>query len=144
MKLQRTLIVACTAASLMTAGSLFAAPQAKTAQVKAAQTQTTTTTTQTTTAVRSDVPADLAKQAKISLDTARATALAKVPNGQVRSEELEKEHGKLIYSFDIAVPGKSGIEEVNVNAITGKVVNKHHESAASERREAAKENHSGR
>ena len=135
MKLQRTLIVACTAASLMTAGSLFAAGT----QAKAAQAKTTTTTTQTTTAVRSDVPADLAKKAKVSLDTARTTALAKVPNGTVRSEELEKEHGKLIYSFDIAVPGKSGIEEVNVNAITGKVVNKHHESAASERKEAAKE-----
>ncbi len=138
MKLQRTLIVACTAASLLTAGSLFASGS------KAVAKTTTTQTTQTTTAVRSDVPADLAKKAKVSLDTARTTALAKVPNGAVRSEELEKEHGKLIYSFDIAVPGKSGIEEVNVNAITGKVVNKHHESAASERREAAKDHHSGR
>jgi uncharacterized membrane protein YkoI len=57
----------------------------------------------------------------------------------VRSEELEKEHGKLIYSFDIAVPGKSGVEEVNVDAITGKVVAKHHESAKDEQKEEAKE-----
>jgi uncharacterized membrane protein YkoI len=134
MKLQRTLIVACTAASLMTAGSLFAA-----GSHKAVAKTTTTTTTQTTTAVRSNVPADLAKQAKISLDTARTTALAKVPNGAVRSEELEKEHGKLIYSFDIAVPGKPGIQEVNVNAVDGKVVSVHHESAKTERKEAAKE-----
>jgi uncharacterized membrane protein YkoI len=126
MDLKRNLI-AFTAATLMTAGSLLAAGA-----------QTTTTQTKTTT-VRSDVPADLAKQAKISLEAARATALAKVPNGEVRSEELEKEHGKLIYSFDIAVPGKSGIQEVNVSAITGKVIGVHHESAKDEKKEAAKE-----
>jgi uncharacterized membrane protein YkoI len=129
MDLKRNPMMAFTVAALLTAGSLFAAG-----------TKTTTTkTTQTTTTVRSDVPADLAKQAKISLETARATALAKVPNGEVRSEELEKEHGKLIYSFDIAVPGKSGIQEVNVNAITGKVIGVHHESAKDEKKEAAKE-----
>jgi uncharacterized membrane protein YkoI len=65
--------------------------------------------------VKSDVPASLSKEAKISLETARATALAKVPHGVIRSEELEREHGKLIYSFDIAVPGKLGIQEVNVS-----------------------------
>jgi hypothetical protein len=31
---------------------------------------------------------------------------------------LEREHGKLIYSFDIRVPGKPGIEEVQVSAIS--------------------------
>ncbi|MBW8875169.1 MAG: PepSY domain-containing protein [Acidobacteria bacterium] len=134
MNLRRTLMIACTAGSLLTAGSLFASPQSKTTQ-----TTQTTTTTQTKPAVRSDVPADLAKDAKISLETARTTALAKVPHGEVRSEELEKEHGKLIYSFDIAVPGKSGIQEVNVNAITGKVIGVHHESAKDEKKEAAKE-----
>jgi uncharacterized membrane protein YkoI len=94
---------------------------------------------QTKPAVHQDVPADLAKQARISLETARATALARVPHGEVRSEELEKEHGKLIYSFDIAVPGKAGIDEVNVSAITGKVLAKHHETAKDEKREAAEE-----
>jgi uncharacterized membrane protein YkoI len=89
--------------------------------------------------VKSDIPADLARQAKVSLETARATALAKVPNGTVKSEELEKEHDRLIYSFDIQVPGKSGIEEVNVDAIDGKVLGVEHESARTERREKAKE-----
>jgi len=113
MDLKRKLTIALTVAGL-TAGSLSAA-------------------------VRSDVPADLAKQARITLEAARATALAKVPHGEVRSEELEKEHGKLIYSFDIAVPGKPGIQEVNVNAMTGKVIGVHHESAKDEKKEAAKE-----
>ena len=120
MDLKRKLVMAFLVAAL-TAGSLLGAE----AQIKPP--------------ARSDVPADLAKQAKISLEKARATALAKVPHGEVRSEELEKEHGKLIYSFDIAVPGKSGIQEVNVNAITGKVLGVHHESAKDEKKEEAKE-----
>jgi hypothetical protein len=85
--------------------------------------------------VPSKVPPDLAKQAKVTLEAARATALAKVPGGVVQSEELEKEHGKLIYSFDINVPGKPGIEEVNVSAISGKVLSKKHESAKDEKAE---------
>jgi hypothetical protein len=83
----------------------------------------------------SNVPPDLAKQAKITLEAARATALAKVPGGVVQSEELEKEHGKLIYSFDIKVAGKPGIEEVNVSAISGKVLSRKHESDKAEKAE---------
>src|SRR6185295_11998120 len=116
MNLRRALILICVAVALALPGSLFASNP-----------------------VRSDVPASLAKQAKISLDAARATALAKVPGGQVRSEELEKEHGKLIYSFDIEVPGKSGVEEVNVSAITGKVLSVHHETPRQEQREKKEE-----
>lgn len=78
----------------------------------------------------------LAAEAKISLDSARTIALHRVRHGQVAAEELEREHGRLIYSFDVKVPGKSGIQEVNVNAITGAVVGVHHESAATEAREA--------
>lgn len=114
--MKRILIPVCLAGAVLTASSLCIAGT-----------------------VKSDIPADLAKQAKISLETARATALAEVPNGTVKSEELEKEHGKLIYSFDIQVPGKSGIEEVNVDAIDGKVLGVEHESARTERREKEKE-----
>jgi uncharacterized iron-regulated membrane protein len=90
-------------------------------------------------AVRQDIPPDLAKQAKITLEQARATALVKVPHGEVSAVELEKENGKLIYSFDIVVPKKSGVEEVAVDAVTGKVVAMHHETAKDERREKDEE-----
>jgi uncharacterized membrane protein YkoI len=83
--------------------------------------------------------AALQKEAKISEATARATALAQVPNGSIKSSELEREHGKLIYSYDITVPGKAGIEEINVNAIDGSVVNHEHENAKAEKKEAAQE-----
>jgi hypothetical protein len=78
----------------------------------------------------------LAAEAKITLDSARAIALQKVPKGSVASEELERENGHLIYSFDVKVPGKSGIQEVNVNAINGMVLGVHHENAAAEQKEA--------
>jgi uncharacterized membrane protein YkoI len=83
--------------------------------------------------------AALQKEAKVSETTARATALAQVPNGVFKSSELERENGKLIYSFDITVPGKTGIEEINVNAIDGSVVNHEHENAKAEKKEAAQE-----
>lgn len=78
----------------------------------------------------------LAAQAKISLDSARTIALHRVAHSAIASEELEREHGRLIYSFDVKVSGKTGIQEVNVNALTGAVVGVHHESAATEAREA--------
>lgn len=81
----------------------------------------------------------LQKEARISEASARATALRQVANGVVKSSELERENGKLIYSYDISVPGKSGVEEVNVNAVDGSLVGKVHESAKTEKKEAAKE-----
>ncbi|HEY8833527.1 MAG TPA: PepSY domain-containing protein [Gemmatimonadaceae bacterium] len=83
--------------------------------------------------------ATLMKEAKVSEATARATALAQVPNGTVKSSEIERENGKLIYSFDITVPGKAGIDEVNVNAIDGSVVARSHEGAKAEKKEKAEE-----
>jgi uncharacterized membrane protein YkoI len=78
-------------------------------------------------------------QAKVSMAKARATALARVPHGTIRSSELEREHGKLIYSFDIKVPGKSGIDEVNIDAMNGSVIAVTHEGPRAERAEAAKD-----
>jgi uncharacterized membrane protein YkoI len=63
-----------------------------------------------------------AKDAKISKADAEKIALSKVPNGTIKEGELEKEKGKLIWSFDIATPGTKNITEVNIDAITGAVI----------------------
>jgi uncharacterized membrane protein YkoI len=68
-------------------------------------------------------------EAKVSKADAQNTALAQVPNGTVKEGELEKEKGKLIWSFDIATPGTTDITEVNVDAMTGTVVSKEMEKA---------------
>ncbi len=78
----------------------------------------------------------LLKKATITAEAATATALAKVPNGKVKAAEIEEEKGKLIYSFDITVAGKKGIEEVAVDAKTGAVISVEHESPAAEAKEA--------
>lgn len=64
---------------------------------------------------------DLLPLTRVSLETARATAL-KARAGNVTDEELEKEKGGsgLRYSFDIASAGKAF--EVGVDAKTGKVL----------------------
>lgn len=90
-------------------------------------------------APKSQTQAQLRKEAKVSLVTARAAALKEVPNGRVSKSELERENGKLIYSFDIKVPGKSGWEEVQVDAVSGAIVSKEHETPKMEAKEAKQE-----
>jgi len=91
------------------------------------------------TAYKKDIPAKLAKTAKITEDSAAKVAQAKLPAGKIEAVELENEHGKLQYSYDIKVAGKSGIEEVNVNAMDGSVIGVEHESAATVAKETAAE-----
>ena len=74
---------------------------------------------------------------KITKGAATKTALAIVPNGKIEASELETEHHRLIYSFDIRVPGKTGIDEVQISAITGKLVSHTHETPKMEHAEAA-------
>jgi uncharacterized membrane protein YkoI len=97
--------------------------------LNAAETTTTTKTVKKTTVVESQ--ADLQKEAKITMAKAREIALTKVKSGKIESGEIERENGKLIYSFDIKT-SKPGITEVNVNAMTGKIVDVHTENAAKE------------
>src|SRR4051812_30652487 len=86
---------------------------------------------------KKDIPDSLAKLAKVTEDAAAATAQARVPKGRIEGVELERENGKLMYSYTIKTAGKSGIDEVNVNAMTGKIIAFEHESPAAEKKEAA-------
>lgn len=111
----------------------------KTSTVKTGTVKTAAVAKPHSTVKKEESKVALEKEAKISEATARATALKEVPNGTVKSEEIERENGKLIYSYDIAVAGKTGIDEVNVNAMTGAVVAKSHETPKAEKKEAAQE-----
>ncbi len=81
--------------------------------------------------------AALAREAKITMDQARETALKRAP-GTVEGSELEREHSKLVYSFDIR-NSKGTLDEVQVSAITGKVVRVEHENKKQEAAEKRKE-----
>ena len=80
---------------------------------------------------------ELMKEAKVSKSQAEKTALGKVPHGVIKSEELEREHGKLIWSFDIATSGSKNITEVQVDAKTGKIVSVQVETPKDQAKEAA-------
>lgn len=83
-----------------------------------------------------DIPDSLAKRAKITESAAAATAQKRVPKGKIEGVELEMENGKLMYSYDLKTAGKSGIDEVNVDALTEKIIGFSHESPAAEKKEA--------
>ena len=83
--------------------------------------------------------AQLQKQAKVTREDATKTALARVPNGKVKEAELEREKGKLIWSFDIATPGTKDVTEVQVDAMTGDIVSVEKETAKAEAKEKKSE-----
>jgi hypothetical protein len=83
-----------------------------------------------------ETEAQLQKEAKMTMADARALALKTVPNATIQAGEIEREGGKLIYSFDMKTPGKSGIDEVNIDAMTSKVISKAHETPKDEKAEA--------
>jgi uncharacterized membrane protein YkoI len=70
---------------------------------------------------------------KLTRAQAQKIALAKAP-GTVKSAELEKEHGKLVWSFDIKT-SKTDITEILVNANDGSIVAKEAAEKAKERKE---------
>lgn len=63
-------------------------------------------------------------RAKVPLAQARERALRRVP-GTVVHEELEREHGRWIYSFEIRPQGEHGkrVKEVNIDSDSGELVN---------------------
>ena len=75
------------------------------------------------------------KQAKISKSEAERTALGKV-HGTIKAAELEREHGKLIWSFDIATNGTNNITELQVDAKTGAIVSRKVETPKDQANEA--------
>ncbi|HEX3627724.1 MAG TPA: PepSY domain-containing protein [Verrucomicrobiae bacterium] len=77
---------------------------------------------------KSSSESQLRAQAKISKEDAEAIAMAKVPNGTIKESELEKENGHLQWSFDMTVPDRKDITEVNIDAMTGDVLNIGHEA----------------
>ena len=124
----------------VTAFALFVGTGSQAARAQSAPTNESNTApaTQTQDHKVSAKQAKLQSQAKITMDQAREIALKKAP-GDVKSAELEKEHGKIVYSFDIQQPNEKKITEVQVSAIDGSIVSIKKESAADEAKEAKQE-----
>jgi len=92
------------------------------------------------TAYKRNLPDSLTREATVTEAQAIEAAKKAVPNGQLASIELEREGGKLIYSMDVKTQGKTGIDEVNIDAKTGQMVGAvQHENAGAEAAEAKAE-----
>lgn len=78
-------------------------------------------------------------KAKLSQEQAQQIALTQVPGGTVKEGELEMENGVLQWSFDMAMQGTKNITEVNINAVTGKVIGVDVETPGAEAKEAKEE-----
>jgi Peptidase propeptide and YPEB domain len=74
----------------------------------------------------------LESEAKVLRTTAERIALTKTPDGKIKDAELEREGGRLIWSFDIATKGTKAITEVHVDAKTGDVLQIEREGVAGE------------
>ena len=90
-------------------------------------------------APRQEPPTALEARAKISETRARELALARVPHGTIKEGELEEEDGRLVWSFDVSVPGTRDITEVQVDAVTGAIVSVKTETPQDESDEAKQE-----
>jgi len=90
----------------------------------------------------SPVDSALPGLAKISKPEAEKTALAKVKMSRkdIARSELEVEQGCLVYSFDVRVASKPGIEKIVVDAGTGKILLHKHETRKQVAAEHAKRN----
>ncbi len=86
-------------------------------------------------ATEKESAAKLEAKAKVTKADAMAIALAKVPGGTVKEGGIEEEKGRLIWSFDIATPGSPDITEVQVDAMTGAVVDVAKETPADQEKE---------
>lgn len=69
----------------------------------------------------------LLKKAKYSPEKAMAQVRAFLPQGVIEEAQIEIEHGSLIYSFDVSMPGEEGIVEMNISALTGILISRKHE-----------------
>ena len=76
---------------------------------------------------------------RVTKHQAKRIALAKLKHGTIKSAELEKENGVLIWSFDIAQPGKKDLAEVWVDATTGRITAVDMETPIAEKKEAAED-----
>ncbi len=76
----------------------------------------------------------LLRRAAVASDPTTRTAMQPVPNDEIEEAEIEQETGRLVYSYDVKLPGKPDVDEMLVDSQTGAVVSHTHESAAAESR----------
>jgi hypothetical protein len=86
-----------------------------------------------------ETKSSLNSPAKITQQAAAKIALVEVPNGKLKSSELERENGRLVWTFHITMPGSANIAEIKVDAKNGALVSSTIETPADQANELAAE-----
>jgi uncharacterized membrane protein YkoI len=77
---------------------------------------------------KAEAQAQLEKEARIKMPQARALAVKAVRGAWIETGGIEREGATLLYRFDMRTRGKSGSDEVSIDAMTGKVLSRKHET----------------
>lgn len=77
---------------------------------------------------------------RIPIEKAREAATAAY-HGKIQGEELEFEGGQWIYSFDLKSKKDGRVHEVHIDAISGRLLDVHTETASDEKKELTEEAH---
>ena len=118
--------------SAMKVGILIAMSLAGSSMAAATTPATTTTPAAKSSAMASSTMTPAAKtmeKAKISEARASEIALRQVDKGTITRTSLAKENGRLVYDFNVKRPNQPGIENVVIDANTGKLVSVKHMKA---------------
>lgn len=81
--------------------------------------------------------AELLNQACVTKHEAKRIALARVKGGTIKCAKLEKENGVLIWSVDVAQPGKKDLTDVWVDATAANITAVNVETPTFEKEEIA-------
>jgi uncharacterized membrane protein YkoI len=68
------------------------------------------------------LPASLQAQPLISRDRAEMAALRLVPGGEIVGGNLERDRDRLLWWFDVSIPGSRNVKAIQIDAYTGAVV----------------------
>ena len=68
------------------------------------------------------LPASLQAQSQITRERAEAAALRLVPGGEIMGGNLEQDKDKLLWWFDVSIPGSRNVKAIRIDAYTGVIV----------------------
>jgi uncharacterized membrane protein YkoI len=68
------------------------------------------------------LPASLQAQLLIPRDRAETAALRLVPGGEIVAGNLEQDNDRLLWWFDVSIPGSRNVKAIQIDAYTGAIV----------------------
>ena len=68
------------------------------------------------------LPDSIQARPRVTRGRAEITALKLVPGGQIVIGDLEREGNRLVWSFDVSIPGSRNVKAILIDAHTGTVV----------------------